>query len=390
MTERKEVEISLSLLIKIYKKNIKFIASSMAVLMTAIVIYGFIAPREYEAVATVLPPKQDGGSGGLSSFLQSMSGSISIGGIGQGNQSQLFYEIIKSRSAAELIEKECKLSSKPQFKDMSKEQLYKMISDMIDVSVERSGVLTITSYMSTGWFASAQELKAVSSLNAQITNSAINALDYLVRHRSVSAAKQSRMYIERELLNYKVKLDSVEEKFEVFQKQNKVLKIEEQTQALLKQAIDVGLELAKAESELNLLVQEYSSNSQIVKQAKNNVEFLRTQYSNVQNGGLTGDEDFSMPIGNIPSLSRIYSNLFRDRKIYEQVITYLETQRHQEAIQENKDLPVVEALDRAIASNTPSAPSKKMIVLLGFILSLALVLSYVTFKEYNAGKFNQS
>lgn len=379
-------EFSISVLMQIYKASLRKIVISISVLMAIVVVYSFIIPVEYKSEASVLPPKQGDAGGGLSSFLQSVSGGgIVLGGLGQTNQTQIFSEILQSRSMAEYVIKKCKLKENPDFSKLSNEQLVDIVKEIFVVDINRSGLLVISGTAKTGYFASSSDKLKASKLSADLTNAAIEALDMIVRNRSVSNAKQSRLYIEKALTDFRLKLDSIEQKLEKFQKENKVIKIEEQTEALVKQAIEIGSELAKAETDLNLAKREYAPNSSVLKQLEANVRFLREQYAKVQSGGISSGDEFSIPFNNIPSLARIYANLFRDRKIYEQVILYLETQRHQEAIQESRDVPVVEVLDKAYPPESQSAPSKKLMFILGFILSSILVLSWITFSAIKKG-----
>ncbi len=380
----KKYEISLAALLQIYKSKWKFISIFTAACCVAVVIYSFIIPQTYQSTASLFPPNKSEG-GGLSSFLQSMSGGgLSIGGLGQNNQSQLFMEVLRSKSAAMYVIKKAKLDKMPEFQGMSEEKLVTMVRSLIVVNVERTGLVSIDSYFDTGYFPNTESKLKAAVMAANIANYAIEALDSLVRERSTSGARKSREYIERELVNYRFKLDSVERKLEAFQKTNKVLKIEEQTEALVNQSIELGLELAKAETELKMARQEYASNSSIVKQIEAKASNLRAQYAQSQRGG-SGDDNFTLPFGNIPALAREYADLFRDRKIYEQVIIYLETQRHQEAISESRDVPVVETLDKALATETQASPNKRMMLLLGFMLSLVCALSIVTWQAIRAG-----
>ena len=380
----KKYEISLAALLQVYKSKWKFISLSTVSFCVAVIIYSFIIPQTYLSTASLFPPNKTEG-GGLSSFLQSMTGGgLNIGGLGQNNQSQLFLEVLRSKSAALYVINKAKLDKMDGFKDLSQEKLVSLVQTLIVVNVERTGLVSIDSYFDTGYFPNSQDKRLAAVMAANMANYAIEALDSLVRERSTTGARKSREYIERELVNYRFKLDSVERKLEAFQKTNKVLKIEEQTEALVKQSIDLGLELAKAETELKMASQEYASNSSIVKQLEAKASYLRSQYSQSQKGG-SGDDSFTMPFGNIPALAREYADLFRDRKIYEQVIIYLETQRHQEAISESRDVPIVETLDKALVSETQASPNRRIMLLLGFLLALIFSLSIVTWKAIRSG-----
>lgn len=308
-----------------------------------------------------------------------------LGGMGQTNQSMLYADILKSRAVAVYIDNQIGLSKSSELSNANKEMLYDFIRSILEVKIEKSGLVRITATYGTSFFPSSIQQDSAAVIAARITNEAINALDQIIRNKNISSAKFSKQYIEGEIANYKVKLDSVENSLEEFQRTNRVLAIDEQTLAIVKQAIDIGSELAKAEIELNLAKHDFNAKSQTVKALKSNVDYLKKQYHNVQSGGLTETDAFSFPLIKAPQLARQYAGLFRDRKILEQVLIYLETQRHQEAIQEQRDIPLVEVLDEAVPPETRISPSRKLMVILGFALSLFFAISIVTVKAVYLG-----
>jgi uncharacterized protein involved in exopolysaccharide biosynthesis len=172
---------------------------------------------------------------------------------------------------------------------------------------------------------------------------------------------------------------------EKFQSEHKVLAIEEQTTAIVQQAIEVGKELAEAKVELAVLSNELNPNSAQIKAIKDKVLTLQNQYESIQTGGLVESDAFAFPLKQVPTLLKEYARLLRERKVLEQVTLYLETQRHQEAIQEKKDIPIVEVLDKAEVPYKRIAPSRKIIAILSFSLSLLFALGYVLIRAYKQG-----
>jgi tyrosine-protein kinase Etk/Wzc len=85
-----------------WKRIIKITALSVVVIF---LVLFFIFPVSYKAPVTVLPPEQNAGMGSLGTLLgtQDLS-SLLTGGFSNAN-SQLYMEILKSRSAAEYVVK---------------------------------------------------------------------------------------------------------------------------------------------------------------------------------------------------------------------------------------------------------------------------------------------
>ncbi len=380
MTEEiKKEEITFFSIIRLIRRRIRFISMFVGAILILILAYSFIMPHKYTASATVFPPNKSDGGGGLSSFLQSFAGSggLVLGGIGQGNQTQMFKEILQSRSLAEYIVRDLYLTDNRMFKGLDSAVLAGVLRSMLEIEVERSGLIIVTANVETDYFPGGAAKDSAASLAAKIANTAIKGLDQIVRKKNISSARSSREYIEKTLKEYKSDLTEVEIKLEEFQKENKVLSLDEQTAAILNQAVTLGAELNKAQIDLNLARQEFEPNSQLVKSYQQTVKFLEEQYERIQKGGLVSEDAFSIPLNELPGLIREYTDLVREKKILEQVILYLETQRHQEAIQEERDIPIVEPLDEAMKPGERAAPSRKLMILLALVISGGLAVSIV-------------
>ena len=138
-------------------------------------------------------------------------GNVVLGNLSESNQSRVFSDILASRSVAVIIDEKLKLSDQPEFADLEdKESLYDMIRDMVEVDVERSGVLLVSATAATPYFSGSEDKEQAAIMSADIANAAVYALDQVVRRSNISTAKQSRIYIEGEIVTYKAKLDSIE------------------------------------------------------------------------------------------------------------------------------------------------------------------------------------
>lgn len=354
--------------IKDKKTKISLIIISVLVLIAG---YTLIMPQTFLSSTTLMPP-ENSSSGGLSSFIKNVGSMIDLGGGKTDDKSKLMKSILKSRSVSENLIEELELKQHKFFKDIDSNELVKLIPTFIDAEIEKSGVIVVTGQISTGYLSSEEEQKEAAKLSAQLASTAVKSLDDILISKSVSAARKSRIYIEEEILKYEEKLDSVSKELEKFQLENKVLAIEEQTQAIVNQAIELNSELTKMRTDLNLAEIQYSQSSPTVKSLKKQVEFLELQSKKLQTGN-SGDE-FSIPLNEVPTLTRKYLDLYRDKKILVSVITYLETQRHQEAIQEAKEVPLVEVLDPAVIPHKRFSPKRGTIMIVSFFVTSIIVL----------------
>lgn len=375
-------------LLEVYKKNIKTIISFVLGFTLIALIYSFIAPAEYLSEASLFPPKKTEATGGLSSMLKNFTGGgmLSLGGISESNQGQVFAEIIMSRSVAEHVIDKCKLKDKRQYSNLRHEKLVKQVKKSIDVVIDKSGMIYLYTVAKSPFFVFGEERKKTAKLSQDMANTVIYALDSILRNRTILAAKTSLKYSENEAEQYRKKLDSIELKLQNFQTKNKILEIEEQTKSLLNQQAAIAAELMIAEAELKAARKEFSDNSLVVQQLQTKVESLRRNYDRAQKGGIFANDEYSIPFAEIPELAKEYATLYRDKKIYEQVLVYLETQRHQDALQQAKDISQVEILDAPSLPEKPVAPDKILMSILAFVLSTSIILVYLALKAKIKGE----
>jgi len=378
-------EMSFFAIFKILKLNVVRILSWVTGIIILVMAYSFIMPYTYSAETSVLPPTKDSPTGGLSSFIQSFTGGLSLPGVSQSDQSKLFGEILYSRSVIEHIIEGLSLRSFPKFAKMKREDLELFVRSSIDINVDKTGIIYVYSIYKTSFFPSEEDKLKAAEISSRMANLAVEGLDNVIKNRTMTNAKKSREYIQSELVGYKFKLDSVATAIEQFQLKNKVLAIDEQTQAIVAQAVEVGSLLVQAELELNLAKLQYSTASPQISYYENQVNLLKEQYSKIQYGGLTPGDAFSIPLDKVPTLIKEYAELFRERKILEQVIMYLETQKHQEAIQENRDVPVIEVLDKAIPAEKKTSPQRALMAVLSIFLTLLFVSLGIIISAYRKG-----
>lgn len=359
---------------------------SISILLTG--VYSLIMPQQFSAIATVLPPEENQGGGGLSSFLQSISGGISLGGLAKGTKIELYLEMLQSRAVAKHIVKKCNLEHYKNFQFQNKDILYDVVGNLLDVEANRSGLMIVNATISTPYFPNQKDKISAAKLSASIANAAVEGLDLINRHNKNFKAQKKKDFISGVLNQNLKKLDSIDIEIEKFQKTNKILALDEQTQAILDNAVAIGAELSKAEVQLGIANQEYKAQSPRLKAYQQKVANLKNQYDKVQLGGLTTTDKFSIPLTNVPKLIRIYTNLLRDQKILTQVILYLQTQKFQEAIQAESNIPTVLALDKAFPPYKRSSPSRVLMLAIGFLLSSFIAISFVIIRAFKKGNLS--
>lgn len=372
---QEQKSISFPEFLSIIRRRIVFISVVVVLAVVGVGVYSYIMPQTYVSIATLMPPEQRSSGGGLAALLQSAAPGISLGGM-DSKSSAVSSDIITSNSLIERVIRRLNLPEHPFFKGMDTATIITVVKASLYIdSRVRTGVTGIECSISTKYFASEEEISIAKQLSSDIPNTVTACLDEMLRDKNVSTARKTREFIERLMGVTKHKLDSTQEVMEQFQLANKVFTIDDQTKAIVSSAVSIGTELSKAQIELGALKQQYQPNSQVVQSYEQTVKSLQEQYAKAQTGGITEQDKYSIPLGNVPHLGRKYLNLLRDIKIQEQINAYLESQRMQESIQEARDVPVIQVLDKAVKPSVRATPRRPM--MLGMTFGLSLVLSIV-------------
>jgi uncharacterized protein involved in exopolysaccharide biosynthesis len=373
-------------IIKILTDKWKMISVFLIAFLAFLIVLSYIMPQKYESYSSLLPSSSKGTASGFASMLEDIGGaSLPLSGLGGGGQNpKIFFDILLSRNIAKYVTDSCHLVERMKWEGPV-EKLYGLVTDRLEVNVKTNGVIFINTFTNTPFFPNEIDADSAAVLVADIINTAVEGLDKVNREKTVSNAKKKRILIEKILTRKKHDLDSIDREIEDFQRENKVMSLKEQTKAILDNAITVGSALAEAEIELNLMKLEFDKRSPIVQGYEENLAKLKEQYKRTQRGGIIDDDDFSIPLSEVPELIRIYTNLLREQKILEKVIAFLETQKYQEAIQEESDIPTVQVLDEAVPPIERSSPNRKLVVILGFFIGFVIISTYIITKAVIKG-----
>lgn len=356
-------------LLTLYRSNLRRYATVTGAVMLGVLVFTFIMPHVYSSKATIMPPERKEGSGGIASLLSSSSSPLSMGLSATENKSALvFAEILKSRSLMKEIIDTLKLMQHPLFEGMTEQELRTGLSKLITIDTKKAGMITVEVDVATGWFPFGGKTDLAAHAAADIAMAACGALDHINLEKALDHARKTKAYIERVIDLNRREMDTLQQRLETFQNKNKVIALDAQVEAIVQNAVAVGTELAKAEVELTLAQQELHASSPEVQMLKRKVTSLQEQYQRVQKGGIMNADGFSIPLDQMPELTREYTNIIRDLKIKEQVNVYLQTQRMEQLLNEARDLPTVVPLDFAEVPEKRTSPARVLMLVITWIL----------------------
>ncbi|RMF64823.1 MAG: hypothetical protein D6743_08825 [Calditrichaeota bacterium] len=341
-------------------------------------IISFILPRSYTAVTTILPP-EDNEAGGLGALLANSPISLlDLPGV-SGTSSEIFVEILKSRTVAEGV-----LSTKYQYKGKtqdlyeiwdadSPQEAIEKLSNRARIFANEQGIVNVAVEMETP------------ELAAQVANAFVEQLDRVNKEKSFSKAKSSRLYIEEQLKLTQRNLEKASRALADFQSKYKAVNLEEQTKVAIEKAGEIKGTIMAKEVELEVARQTMKKDNPVVLRLQKELDELRQQYEHLQFGNSVPFEqkkDYFIPFADVPEVGLKFAELLREVKVQETVWQLLNQQYYTAKIQEARDTPTVQVLDVAVPPEKRSKPKRRLLVLVAMFLALtasvfaAFVLEY--------------
>lgn len=323
----------------------RFIIINFIVITTVSVIVSFLLPQWYKATATLLPPKRQdifGTFGTTSSVLRSLTGG-GLRGLGQSSQAYNYFAILKSRTASEAVVRKFNLIEVYDISDTSMEKAIKELASNVSFEEEADDYISI------------EVLDKDPQRAADIANYYVELLNQISTKLGTTEARNNREFVEARLAQAKTALAIAEDSLRSYQEKSGIMISPEQTETISSIASLYGMK-AKKEVELAVLEHTMGSDNQLVKQARLELNELDRKLATFPEVGL---ESFRR---------------YRDVAIQQKIVEFLVPIYEQARIDEQKDVPVVLVLDKAIRPERKYKPQRTLIVVLVSSLSLCFLL----------------
>ncbi|MDM7915102.1 MAG: Wzz/FepE/Etk N-terminal domain-containing protein [Candidatus Eisenbacteria bacterium] len=355
----------------------KLIFGVVAGFLLLSIVLSLVMPRAYVARTSLLPPVSS--SAGGFSGTPGLEASLGLLGIRDESMStaKLFQEILKSRTVMEAVIRKQDLIDWWRIPHpaapLAMEQAVALLRGATDVSVNDAGVIEISVRMDTGWFTSPSVDARTRAKAADTANDLVAELDAVNREKSLSRAKQTRIYLERQLDENNASIRRLGETVAGFQRQHGAVALDVQTKVLIEGSAKLKSDLMAKEVDLGIARQSMTPDNPVVTNLENEIAQLREAIAKME-GSRPGSSDpaTSLATSSIPDLALQLADYERELQAQLLLQTYLNQQYYQAKIQEARDTPTVQVLDTAVPPEERFSPKRKLMVVAG-LLSGALV-----------------
>jgi len=371
MEEEEKVDIYSYLTVLINYR--RFVFFNLLAVCIIVAIISFLLPQWYTARTTILPPEKESpllslGSSLLGGLVPSTEMSLPF----MATPSDILAVILKSRTVQEkIIENE---NLKKVYKAKTLEDALKELKSHLKIVVESEGIVSLEFEDKDKWRAS------------RVANLFVEELDEINRKTNASQAKSTRLFIEERLAQTQKDLTLAEENLRSFKEKNKAIALDEQMKSIIQGAADLKAQLVLDEIQLNVLKRNMSDSHPQVQQLRSKINEIKKQLDLLELGNskkIKGEgKALDIPFSDVPSLSLELARLTREVKIQEAVFELLTQQYEQAKIQEAKDTPTIQVLDKASPPEKRSRPKRADLVGIAVVASLFLSVIFVFGVEY--------
>ncbi len=346
-------------------------------------IFLFAYPVTYSSTAVILPPEKNTSFIGLSSILAQQNMTSLLSPSLSNASSQLYAEILKSRSASLYVIKKLNLQNEYDEKDINLAAI--KLSQDLNVELTKEGMVKISVDYSSKFFPLiTDDLTKRKEISALISNTFVEALDKINREKLSSKSKKARVFLESQIIQTRKAVDSLETLLQNFQKKNKALSVPDQLKASIENAVKLKSEIAQVEIELGLMKYNVQEDDKIYQSLIKKLEQLKNQYNKLE----YENDDYLLAFEKVPDVAKELTSLLREVKIQNEVYIFLQQQYYKEKIEENRDLPTVDILDSAIPPSRASSPRIFFSSFLGGVFAFIVISLLVLYKGKNT--YNKS
>lgn len=330
------------------------------------IVYSLVVPKYWVSKA-VLVPVEDGGNvlGALDGgMLGMLSGSL-LGGMKR-DPAVEFINIMQSRSFREEVVKEFdllryyKLQNKPPLEAMEK-AVFKLGNNTAHISTDyESKLITIK-----------VETKD-KLLSKNIAQYYLDSLQEYLSTKRGSKSKLQRQFLEEQVSDTKATIDSLATALKDFQKTNRAVGLDEQTQALIGLYSESVVQYYKAEIEYEVAKQQFDSNSAVLADLASRRDVLAGKVKELESSNSQLVPSYIPQISRIPDLSLQYAKLKLNLEIQKKVFEYLYPQYEIAKLEEARDMPSYDVLDSPSLAGLRSKPKRALMVVVITVMAFLL------------------
>ena len=339
----------------------------------------FLTPPTFTATAVIMPPQQQ--SSTTAALLGQLGGVAGLASqsLGIKNPSDPYVGILSSRTVADALIKQFELQKVYKSKNLTAAR--KELTSRTNFNSVKYSLIRIS--------VDDRDPKRA----ADLANAYVDRLQEQNGRLAVTEASQRRLFFERQLEAEKNNLAEAEAAFKKMQEQKGIFQVTSQVEAVIRSMAQMRAEVAAREVNLQRLKAGATMQNPEVLRQEIELKALRSQVQELETSSTKRSQgDPMMPTTLVPEAGLEYARRLREVKYRETLFELLAKQYEVARIDEAKEAPVIQVVDRAIPPDLKSAPSRRLFVVIGIVLGATFgtflaLLRYAALNPLHAGKW---
>ncbi|MGB0603643.1 MAG: Wzz/FepE/Etk N-terminal domain-containing protein [Candidatus Latescibacterota bacterium] len=371
--EKKEVDI-LDLFSALHAARGLIVGGTLLVCVLAGAL-SFLIPKEYEATAQLLPPKEQKQGFGFSDLLSALP--IPTLRLGEkGTPADIFIATLKSMHTRRSMVHTFSLKERYGVETMTDAVETLAEKTVIDKSEEGTIVISV--------------LDRDPQMAAQMANHYTVILDSTNKAIGQISARERMGFIQVLRIEGEVRLDSVMGNLQEFQSEHNAISIEDQARAVIGAAAAMQTDAMELEiMRQGMIASGLDESHDRVKKLEREIllrqdamTFLRDGLNVDSRGMMRGpqtlemEENLFLPLRDIPKVAQDYAILEKDVLVQKALMQLLLQQEAESLIESRNNTATVQVLDPAIPPEIKARPQRVLIVFIAGVLSLFASISY--------------
>ncbi len=339
-------EINLFDLLIVLAKQKKLVLGLPLVVAVLAAGISFVLPVSYTATAVIVPPQQSASSSAamLSQLSGGLAGLASIAGIR--TPAELYIGMLRSRTVADNLIQRFDLMRVYETEYPSNAR--KALETKTAITHVQGGLITIE--------VDDQDPKRA----AAMANAYVDELLKLSQTMAVTEASQRRLFYERQLGQAKDNLARAEEAAKRGIEKGGLAQVEGQGRAIVEATARLRGQITAKEVQIGAMRTFATDRNPDLQLALQELESMKRELARIE--GASQAKSGVAPEGSPSGISSV--DMLRNVKYFEAIYEFLSKQYELSKIDEARDAPVVQVMDKAIVPDRKSKPKRALIVIL--------------------------
>jgi capsule polysaccharide export protein KpsE/RkpR len=367
--ENKQIDILDVLLV--LAKHKKFIFWTTLLVSIAAVVFSLISPEIWTSTASILPVDNQVSSFSFNSALSGLQSSLL--GSSYSSSGANLVTVMNSRTFSEDVIKKFELVdyleiSNPDSLIRMHEALTIFGTEMRSIGLDdETGLINISINSKDKY------------LSAEIANYCITMIEEYNQKTSKSKGREKRIFIEDRIYEIELEIDELSQKLLKFQKEKKVILLDEQVKAVIALFTKLEAEKNSIVMEKEFLEKSLGNDSPQINAINDRLSIIEDKINSLKSS--SEDVDYIFELDEVPNMTLEYTFIITQLEIKQKIFEFLYPQLEKAKLEEIKDLATVEVIDFAKPAGLRSKPRRALLCLIAFFMSLILSSLLVIFHQ---------